>query len=296
MTHFRAVMLMILVTFLWSLAGIVSRQLESTSSFEVTFWRSAFNALTLSVLLTGLRGRGMWFALTAAPRIVWLSGLCWAAMFTAFMMALTLTTVANVLVIMAFGPLLTTLLARIWLSQRVASITWLAILAASLGMAIMFANQLVTGVSMTGSVVALAAPSAAAINWNILQRERSAGPSVLPDMLPAAVLIGACLSALATLPLAWPFQATAADLGWLAFLGAFQLALPCLLVVRLARVLSSPEIALLGLLEVVFGIALAWLGAGEQPTTATLAGSALVIGALLMNEFVRLGQSKPVKI
>jgi drug/metabolite transporter (DMT)-like permease len=295
MTHFRAVMLMILVTFLWSLAGIVSRQLESTSSFEVTFWRSAFNALTLSVLLTGLRGRGMWFALTAAPRIVWLSGLCWAAMFTAFMMALTLTSVANVLVIMAFGPLLTTLLARIWLSQRIATITWLAMLAASLGMTLMFANQLMTGVSMTGSIVALAVPAAAAINWNILQRQRSAGPGVAPDMLPA-VLIGACLSALATLPLAWPFQATAADLGWLAFLGAFQLALPCLLVVRLARVLSSPEIALLGLLEVVFGIALAWLGAGEQPTTATLAGSALVIGALLMNEFVRLGQSNPVKI
>lgn len=295
MTHFRAVMLMILVTFLWSLAGIVSRQLESTSSFEVTFWRSAFNALTLSVLLTGLRGRGMWLALTAAPRIVWLSGLCWATMFTTFMMALTLTSVANVLVIMAFGPLLTTLLARIWLSQRIAAITWLAILAASLGMTIMFANQLMTGVSMTGSIVALAVPSAAAINWNILQRQRSAGSAASPDMLPA-VLIGACLSALATLPLAWPFQATAADLGWLAFLGAFQLALPCLLVVRLARVLSSPEIALLGLLEVVFGIALAWLGAGEQPATATLAGSALVIGALLANEFVRLSQPKPVKM
>lgn len=295
MTHFRAVMLMILVTFLWSLAGIVSRQLEITSSFEITFWRSAFNALTLGVLLTGLRGWGMWPALTAAPRMVWLSGLCWATMFTAFMMALTMTSVANVLVIMAFGPLLTTLLARIWLSQRIATITWLAILAAGLGMAIMFANQLMTGVSMTGSIVALAVPSAAAINWNILQRERSAGPAVSPDMLPA-VLIGACLSALATLPLAWPFQATAADLGWLAFLGAFQLALPCLLVVRLARVLSSPEIALLGLLEVVFGIALAWLGAGEQPTTAMLAGSVLVIGALLANEFVRLSQPKPVKI
>lgn len=295
MTHFRAVMLMILVTFLWSLAGIVSRQLESTSSFEVTFWRSAFNALTLAVLLTGLRGRGIWRALTAAPRMVWLSGLCWATMFTAFMLALTLTSVANVLVIMAFGPLLTTLLARIWLSQRIAAITWLAILAASLGMAIMFAHQLMTGVSITGSMVALAVPSAAAINWNILQRERGAGSAVAPDM-PPAVLIGACLSALATLPLAWPFQATAADLGWLAFLGAFQLALPCLLVVRLARVLSSPEIALLGLLEVVFGIALAWLGAGEQPTTATLAGSVLVLGALLANEFVRLSQPRPVKI
>ena len=56
MSHRRAVMLMILVTLLWSMAGVVSRHLEGARSFEVTFWRSAFNALALAVALTALRG------------------------------------------------------------------------------------------------------------------------------------------------------------------------------------------------------------------------------------------------
>jgi hypothetical protein len=39
-------------------------------------------------------------------------------------------------------------------------------------------------------------------------------------------------------------------------------------------------VALLALLEVIFGIALAWIGAGEEPEPSVLTGGALVIGAL----------------
>jgi drug/metabolite transporter (DMT)-like permease len=288
MSQTRAVLSMILVTFLWSLAGIVSRQLESAASFEVTFWRSAFNALSLGVLLSVLRGPNVWRDVFSAPAALWASGVCWSIMFTAFMLGITLTTVANVLVIMAFGPLLTALLARVWLGHRLATRTWIAIIVAGLGIAGMFAQQLGAGVSMTGSLVALAVPLAAAINWNLLQQSR-ANSETARDMLPA-VLIGAIISALVTLPLAWPFQATRSDLGWLAFLGAFQLAIPGLMVVRIARYLPGPEIALLGLLEVIFGVAWAWLGAGERPAAATLVGGMLVIAALLVNEMVALRQ------
>ena len=50
--------------------------------------------------------------------------------------------------------------------------------------------------------------------------------------------------------------------------------------------LAAPEIALLALLEVIFGILLAWVGAGEVPGPAVFAGGALVIGALVVNELV----------
>ncbi len=105
------------------------------------------------------------------------------------------------------------------------------------------------------------------------------------DLVPA-VLVGAALSSLATFPLAWPFQATGHDLALLALLGLVQLAIPCVLVVYCARVLKAPEVALLGLLEVIFGILLAWAGAGERPAPAVLMGGALVIGALVFNELL----------
>jgi drug/metabolite transporter (DMT)-like permease len=281
---------MVLVTLLWSTAGVVSRHLEAAQSFEVTFWRSAFNALGLALALTVLRGPALWRGLLRSPRAVWVSGVCWAVMFTAFMVALTMTRVANVLVTMAIGPLVTALFARLFLHHRLPARTWLAIAVAGAGIAWMFGHevQAADARSLLGMAVALAVPLAAAINFTVLQHishGEAAGES--QDMLPA-VLIGALLSALCTLPLSWPLQASAHDLALLAGLGVFQLALPCLLVVGLARVLPAPEIALLGLLEVVFGVLLAWVGAGEAPGSTALTGGMLVLGALLANELVAL--------
>ncbi|WP_298393606.1 DMT family transporter [uncultured Azonexus sp.] len=288
MTHRRAVALMVLVTLLWSIAGVVARHLEAAAGFEVNFWRSGFNALALAIGLTWLRGPGLWAGLLNAPRIVWISGLCWAVMFTAFMLAITMTTVAMVLVTMALGPMITALFARFFLKQRLPLRTWLAIALAGLGIAWMFGAEAPAGARLLGSLVACAVPLAAAVNWTLLQKTGQGGDAG-PDMLPA-VLIGAVLSALCTLPLAWPLQATTHDLGLLALLGVVQLAIPCLLVVRLTRVLPAPEIALLALLEVIFGVAWAWLWAGEQPAVSVLAGGGLVLFALIFNEGLALRQ------
>ena len=292
MSHRRAVALMVLVTLLWSMAGVVARQLEAAAGFEVNFWRSAFNALALGLGLSYLRGRAMWLGLLQAPRIVWVSGLCWAVMFTAFMLAITLTTVAMVLVTMALGPMITALFARFFLGQRLPGRTWLAIFVAGAGITWMFGAEAPEGGRLIGLLVATAVPLAAAVNWTLLQKTGQAQQAG-PDMLPA-VLIGALISAFCTLPLAWPFQATSQDLGWLALLGVVQLAIPCLLVVRLTRVLPAPEIALLGLLEVIFGVAWAWLWAGEQPSVSVLSGATLVLVALVFNELAALRKNPPV--
>jgi drug/metabolite transporter (DMT)-like permease len=77
---------------------------------------------------------------------------------------------------------------------------------------------------------------------------------------------------------------------WLAFLGLFQLAIPCSLAVIAARVLKAAEVSLLALLEIVFGITWAWVFVGEAPSYQVLTGGALVLIALLGN--VLLGLKK----
>lgn len=295
MTHRKAVLLMVLVTLLWSTAGVVTRHLDAVRSFELTFWRSAFNALSLIVLLRWLRGPALWGQLLWAPRLVWLSGACWALMFTAFMVALAMVSVATVLVTMALGPLLTALFSRLFLHHRLPPRTWAAIALATLGIAWMFGQE-AGGAGLSGVLVALLVPLAAASNWTLLQSATHGdadpdAPAPGQDMLPA-VLIGALISALLTLPLARPFQASMHDLALLGFLGLCQLAIPCLLVVRLSRVLPAPQIALLGQLEVIFGVLWAWLGAGEVPSGATLAGGAIVLAALAGNEILALRQRR----
>lgn len=284
MSHRRAVALMVLATLLWSIAGVVTRHLDAARSFEVTFWRSLFNALTLLLLLLPLRGRALFRDILAGDRVIWFSGLCWAVMYTAFMVALTLTSVANVLVAMATGPLLTALAARLFLGQRLPGRTWAAIAVAGLGIAWMFGAEASRGASLLGSLVALGVPLGSSANFTVLQQRAGVAQQggARQDMLPA-VLLGALLSTAVTLPLAWPLQASGHDIGLLALLGTVQLAIPCLLVVRLSRELPATELALLALLEVIFGVLLAWVGAGEAPGASTLAGGALVLGALAAN-------------
>ena len=282
LTHGRAVFLMVAVTLMWSTAGVITRQLEQARSFEVTFWRSFFTLVSLLVILPFFQGREVFAGIRHGGRALWISGLCWSVMVTAFMLALTLTSVANVLVTLAVGPLFTALAARIFIGHRIAPRTWIAILAAGAGIGYMYGAQ-VSGGQLTGTLVALCVPIAGAINWTVTQRSHAQGEDI--DLVPA-VLVGAAISALVTLPLAVPLRASAHDIGLLALLGLAQLAIPCALSVVCARVLKAPEIALLALLEVVFGIGLAWLGADEVPTQAVLAGGALVIGALVANELV----------
>jgi drug/metabolite transporter (DMT)-like permease len=273
---------MVAVTMMWSIAGVVTRQLDHARSFEITFWRSFFTVGSLLVILPFFQGRRVFGKIRKGGTALWVSGLCWSVMFTAFMVALTLTSVANVLITLSAGPFLTALLARIFIGHRIPFRTWVAIAVAGAGIAYMFADQ-VSGGQVAGTLVALCVPLAGAVNWTVVQRSHARGLHV--DLVPS-VLVGAVLSSLVTLPLAMPFQASAHDIGLLALLGLVQLAIPCVLSVLCARVLKAPEIALLALLEVIFGILLAWLGADEVPNRAVLAGGALVIGALVTNELV----------
>jgi drug/metabolite transporter (DMT)-like permease len=283
LTHSRAIALMVLVTLMWSIAGVVTRQLEAARSFEITFWRSFFTAVSLLVILPFFQGRVVFSRIRTGGAALWVSGVCWSVMFTAFMVALTLTTVANVLVTLALGPFMTALAARIFIGHRIALRTWLAIAAAGAGIAWMYGGQIDFQSQLRGILVALLVPMAGAINWTVVQSSRSHGKKI--DLVPA-VLVGAAISSLVTLPLALPMQATAHDIGLLAVLGLFQLAIPCVLSVWCASILKAPEISLLALLEVIFGILLAWVGAGEVPGPSVLTGGALVVGALVVNELI----------
>jgi drug/metabolite transporter (DMT)-like permease len=280
MTHARAVMLMVAANVLWSTAGVVTRLLERPQSWEVAFWRSLFATLSMVGILVWTRRREAWAAMRAVGRPGLLSGLMFCTMFTCFMLAVTRTTVANTLVVNSLYPVFAAILGWLVLGMRLPGYTWFAILAAVGGMSWMFASGLGSGLS--GTLIAFAIPVAAAINVIAL---RKWGRAV--DLAPA-VLLGALFSALLTLPFALPFQATAHDLAWLAALGMFQLAVPCMMLVSASRYLPPAEVALLTLLEAVLGPLWAWFGVGERPGAATLTGGGIVLLAIAGNEFIAL--------
>jgi drug/metabolite transporter (DMT)-like permease len=164
----------------------------------------------------------------------------------------------------------------------------------------MFSNgSVVEGRHVLGIAIAFAVPLASAINLVTLQKTRAQVDLTINlvtlqktraqvDLIPA-VFIGGSMSALLMLIAmgaagSVTLRAAAGDVLLLALLGFFQLGLPCMLMIRAARHLSAPEIALLALLEVILGPLWAWLGAGETPTSQTLVGGAIVLAALVANE------------
>lgn len=277
--HRRAVALLAFCALCWSIAGVFTRLLERAEGFEITFWRSFFCAAgVLAALAWQQRGNPLRPVLAMGwPGL--LSGAMWAVMFVCFMLALTRTSVANTLLVSSLSPLLSALLARAVLGERIGAGTWFAIAAALFGIWWMVSDG-VSAEGLAGMAIALGVPTAAAINLVILRKLHAH-----IDLAPA-VLVGALLSCAATLPLALPLSASAHDLALLALLGLVQLALPCMLMVGAARHLTAHEIALICLLEVVLGPIWAWVGAGEAMGAATIQGGAIVLGALVAKEIL----------
>ncbi|MEN9315204.1 MAG: hypothetical protein RIS35_1597 [Pseudomonadota bacterium] len=279
MTHAGAVALLAFCAVCWSIAGVGTRLLEGAEGFEVTFWRSFFCLFGVLAAL-GWRERGNPLRPVIAMGLPGLlSGVMWAVMFVCFMLALTKTSVANTMLVSSITPLLAAVLGWALLGERIGRSTAAAIAVALVGIWWMV-REGVSADGFTGMLIALGVPTAAAVNLVLLRKLRAS-----VDLAPA-VLIGAAISCVLTLPLALPMQASAADLAILAVLGLVQLALPCMLMVRAARHLSAHEIALISLLEVVLGPLWAWLGAGEAIATATLQGGAVVLAALVLNELL----------
>lgn len=275
-----ASLIMVGICILWSTAGVVSRQMESADGAEMTFWRSFACGVTLLIWGMAVQRKNPWQQVREMGHAGLLSGVFWCVMFTCFMVSVALTTVANTLLTISLSPLVAALLARLVLGIRVARVTWLCIAIAGLGMWWMFRSGL-SDQGLTGILVALGVPFASAMNL-VLLRSTKERVNLAP-----AVMVGGFLSAVIMLPFLFPMTASVSDVAWLTFLGIFQLALPCSILVWLTRFLPPQEIALLALLEIVLGSALAWVWGNEPVPVATLQGGALIVGALVFNTIRR---------
>jgi len=280
-SHRRGVLLMVGATLCWSLAGMLVRNLELRDSWEITFWRSLFMTVFISgFLVVQYRGATL-HRLFAVGWPGLIAGALWALMYVCFILALGLTTVANVLVLASVTPFTAALAGWLFLRERVPMRTRVTIVVALAGIVLMFVES-VTGSGLLGDLIALIIPVAFAANVLILRRMHAS-----VDMLPTLVISG-LLSMAVALPLALPLSPSAKDLGLLGIMGVVQLGVGVLLMIRAAPLLSAAEIGLLAVLETLFGTFLTWVVVGEHPGALALAGGTGVILAIVINELYGL--------
>jgi drug/metabolite transporter (DMT)-like permease len=267
----------------WSTGGLLAR-LVTTDPWTTTLWRSVFSAAFLIAAVTIVRRQGV----IAQWREIGLPGLgiaaCMAAASTCFILALSRTSVANVLILMSVGPWVAGLLGWLVLGERVRPRTWLTMGAALAGVAVMVSGSVAAG-RLTGDALAILMASVFAMATVLVRRN----PHI--QMTPAAGL-SAVLAALIVLPMASPLAASPRDLGLLALFGVAQFGVGFLMFMAGARLIPVAETSLIGMLEPVLGPLWVWLVLGEEIGVRSIVGGLVILGALVLHTLFDLTRKR----
>jgi len=257
----------------FSTAGVIVRRVD-LPAWDVSFWRSALVVAAMLPLLVWQRRR-IWIDVRNAGPALLLSAVMLAGSIVAFILALGIAPVANVLIMFGATPFITALAARLFLGEPLHRHTILAMVAAVVGLALSVAGSLqasaLAGMTLAGIVVLCMS-----CNYVVVRHRRDIG------MTPA-IWLASVIAALVTLPFAHPGTVMWSQVPWLLVLGPGQLAGGLLLYMAALKRIPAGRAALLGLLELVLGPIWVWMFDGERPGDLTLLGGAIVIGAAAIN-------------
>jgi drug/metabolite transporter (DMT)-like permease len=283
-------LLVFLSALMWSFGGVIARFIDTQDNWTVVFWRSVWAA---AFLIGFMLWRDGWRGTVALFRGMGLPGLavaaCFATASTTFIVALSYTTVANILLMQAGVPLLAALLAWILFRETVSTATWIAIAAVIAGVAIMVSESLGGAVSPIGDGLALLIAVVFSIATVITRRFAHV------RMTPATCL-GTLLAAAFAASQASGFAVSGHDMGFLFAFGVINLGLGLAFFATGARMVPAAVAALLGTFEPLLGPIWVWLVHGEVPSARTMVGGAVVFTALIIHIALEARrQSRPVR-
>jgi drug/metabolite transporter (DMT)-like permease len=261
----------------WSTGGALTRFVEADDNWTIVFWRSVFAALFLIGFMLVRDGpRGTWRLFKNMGLAGVGVAICFATASSCFIIALSYTTVANVLLLQAGVPLFAALISWVLFRERIGAATWIAIAVVIAGVAIMVSDSLDGAVSPIGDMLALLIAISFAVATVITRRKAHL------RMTPA-VFLGVAMAACVASMMADRFAVDARDFGLLFALGAVNLGLGLAFFVSGARLIPSALAALISTLEPVLGPVWVWLLHDEVPAQRTVIGGAIILAALLVH-------------
>jgi drug/metabolite transporter (DMT)-like permease len=266
----RGALLVSGATLAWSTAGLLVRW-TATDPWTTLFWRAVFASIALLAWLRIAAPGRMLPAFGGLGPLGLLLALCLAASMMAFINALALTTVANVMVFQAISPLLAALFAWAWVREPLTPRTVFALLAAFAGVVTMASGDLGGG-GLTGDALALLMAATSALIIVLARMARHAS-------MAAATFAGMAVTAVVALPMT-RFMLPASDYLLLALFGVGQMAFALVLFTTGVRLIPAADAGLITLLECVLAPLWVWLAFGETPEARSIAGGAAVLGAV----------------
>ena len=267
----------------------MARFITVDSSWTVIFWRSYFATIFLFVFMVLRDGPEKTLQMFCAMGWPGLSvAFCFALASTSFVVALSYTTVANILLIQAGVPLLAALLAWLLFGERSNTATWIAIAAVVGGIGVMTSETLTGKISPVGDGLAILIALAFAIATVVTRHHAHV------QMLPA-VTLGTSMAAIFSMFMVKNYAVDMPDLAWLAAFGMVNLGLGLAVFSLGARLVPAALAALIGTMEPILGPVWVWLSHGEIPSHRTLMGGAIVFAALISHLLLDWWRSSQVK-
>ncbi len=268
----RGMAMVLVATIAWSFAGLFTRSLTIDVPTAVA-WRSfAGGALLAAVWLVQRRSKAL-RDLMALRWFDWLAVVMNVVAQGAFSACLFLTSVAHVAVIYALTPFIAALVAWLWLGERVAASTLVAILISMAGIVTVVAGSLGAG-GLMGDALALLMTAAFATLIVM--------PKAYPGLRVAETMF---LGSFITFALFLPFSHTSGlDLRngiLVGTYGGINLVLAFFLFIKGARLIPAATAGLIVTLEIVLSPFWVWLFMGEAANAATFVGGAIVFGAVV---------------
>lgn len=252
-----------------SLSGILLRNVESASGWQILFYRGiAFSTMLFLILLVKYRSKTLEAFKAIGKPGVW-AGVALGLGSICYVYAILLTTVANAVFIIGASPLATAFVAWIFLREKTSKFGVVAMLVSLIGIGLMFADGLLEG-RWLGNVAALMVVVSFVIFLLILRKKRDI------DMLPATCIGGLVMGGVAGF-FADNLIVSNHDLVIALLMGCVQFGIGFMCFTIATRYILASEVALFSLTESILGPIWVWIGVGEKPSILTLIGSAIVL-------------------
>ncbi len=277
--HQRGLLFVFAAGVLWSTVGLGIRLIENAEVWQILLYRSVSLTAFLFVVIL-IRSRESPFRQVrraGLPAVI--AGLALVAAYSGGIYAIQSTSVANAMLLFASAPFLAALLGWVVLREPVRRATWIAILVAIAGIAVMVSDKS-SGGALRGNLAGLGSALGFAI-FTVALRWGKSG-----EMLPSVFLSG-LFAIIITSAICWAsglaFVLSAKEALISTGMGVFQVGAGLVFYTLGSRTVPAAELTLLSMAEVLLGPLWVWLFLGETANLNTLIGGLVLLAAIAGN-------------
>ncbi len=200
-----------------------------------------------------------------------------------FVVSIQNTNVANTLVMIATAPMLSAILAAIFLKEPPDKKTWISIIITFFAIIYIFYDSLKLG-NFYGDILGFITAIGLAVGAVIIRSAKN------KNLVPAAV-VGKLFVATFALLFIESFALVGTDQLIVPLMCILCVAIPFVLVTIAPRFIPAAEVNLFFLLETIIGPIWVWLIIKEQPSLETLQGGLIIVFTIAIHSYLKLKNS-----